>query len=176
MFKIPPRKIIFCYDVWQPVYDEMQNLQDINFVQGVPTTEILTTVDSSSHTLLILDDLQHDIAKNKTCEKLLTQLSHHANITVIYVLQNLYYPGIKTLTLNTHYNVLFQNLRDVMQISILSRQLGMGNALVDAYKDAVLTKQYGYLLIDLCPHSEDKYRLRSYIFPDEYTVIYDVKR
>ena len=176
MFKIPPERILFCYDVWQPVYDKMQNIPDINFIQGVPNAEVFNSFDTTSHTLLILDDLQHDIAKNKTCEKLLTQLSHHANITVIYVLQNLYYPGIKTLTLNTHYNVLFQNLRDVLQISILSRQLGMGNALVDAYKDAVLTRKYGYLLIDLCPHSEQKYRLRTQIFPEDYTIIYEVKQ
>ena len=107
MFKVPPQKILLCYDVWQPAYDQMQNLDGINFIQGVPTGEYLNMIDSSFHTLLY--DLQHDIAKNKSCEKLLTQLSHHANITVIYVLQNLYYPGIKILTLSTHYNILFQN-------------------------------------------------------------------
>jgi hypothetical protein len=48
---------------------------------------------------------------------------------------------------------------------------GCGQYLIEAYKDAT-EKAYSYLLIDLHPQTEDKYRLRAKIFPDERQVVY----
>jgi hypothetical protein len=47
---------------------------------------------------------------------------------------------------------------------------GCGKYLIEAYKDAT-EKAYSYLLIDLRPQTEDKYRLRAKIFPDERQVV-----
>ena len=48
---------------------------------------------------------------------------------------------------------------------------GNGQYLVEAYKDAT-ANPHSYLLIDLHPQTDDKYRLRGNIFPDEFEVVY----
>lgn len=89
--------------------------------------------------------------------------------------QNLFQRGSRSriIALNTYYLVLMKNVRDASQIAFLGRQLfpGHSNFLTEAY--AYATKSpYGYLLVDTSPHSEDKYRLRTHIFPGEDPIIY----
>ena len=57
---------------------------------------------------------------------------------------------------NTHI-VLFKSPRDVMQVTILSTQLGFGSELVDWYRDASFVP-FGHLLIDLSPRTDDRIR------------------
>ena len=57
---------------------------------------------------------------------------------------------------NTHI-VLFKSPRDVMQVTTLSTQLGLGSELADWYRDAT-TVPFGYLLIDLSPRTDDELR------------------
>jgi hypothetical protein len=94
---------------------------------------------------------------------------------VNFVSQNLFYKSKhnRTISLNAHYMVLFKNPRDVTQITTLSRQMfpGRGKFLVEAFKDAT-AKAYGYLLIDLKPDTEEKYRIRTNIFPGERHYVY----
>ena len=73
--------------------------------------------------------------------------------------------------MNAHYIILFKNPQDTNQVKILAKQLGLGNRLIEAYKDST-AQPYGYLLIDLSPYSQDAFMLRSNIFPNEYTVVY----
>lgn len=66
-----------------------------------------------------------------------------------------------------------KNARDASQISMLSRQLypGCSGLLLEAYRDA--TKEpFGYLVVDTSPRGEDKYRLRTNIFPGEALIVY----
>jgi hypothetical protein len=72
------------------------------------------------------------------------------------------------VNLNTHYIVMFKNPRDASQVAILARQIypGKSHFVVQAYEDAK-TEPYGYLLIDLGPDTDDRYRIRTKIFPDD---------
>jgi hypothetical protein len=169
MFDKPISNIVYCYNIWQDLFDEMNDQLEIKFHKSVINPNDLK---ETKNTVIVLDDLQQEICKDKNCEKMFTQFSHHNNITVIYVVQNLYYPGMRTMTLNTHYFVLFKNLRDQNQIKVLARQCGLNNRMMEAYKDAT-SKPYGYLNVDLSPHQqEDKYRLSTDILPQEYTILY----
>ena len=55
----------------------------------------------------------------------------------------------------------------------LGQQLfpGQSNTLVEAYEDATAGR-YGYLVLDLTPMGEDKYRMRTNVFPGEDPIIY----
>ena len=53
--------------------------------------------------------------------------------------------------------VLFKSSRDLMQVSTLSAQLGLGTELVDCSRDA-RSVSYGHLLIDLSPRTDDRLR------------------
>ena len=44
-------------------------------------------------------------------------------------------------------------------MSILGRQLypGKSNGFLQAYKDALNSNKFGYFVVDMSPHAEDKY-------------------
>ena len=121
----------------------------------------------------MIDDMQVSALNNIFMANLFSRESYHKNISVILILQNLFHQGkyCRDISLNTHYFILFKNPRDIQQIKLLGRQLGMPKKLLEVYLDA--TKDpFGYLLINLSPGNSDNYMLRSHIFPDEHTIIY----
>jgi hypothetical protein len=177
MFETPPTKMLYCYGVWQSLFDEMQSkLNEISFHQGLPSEEDIDNLTSNNqHNIVIMDDLMHQVVENVNIESLFTRGAHHKNLTVIYLNQNLYCQGkfSRTLSLNTHILVLMKNPRDTSQIQILGKQVfpGRGQLLVEAYEDCMKDK-FGYLLVDLSPQTLEKYRLRSHVFPNEDSVVY----
>jgi ABC-type dipeptide/oligopeptide/nickel transport system ATPase component len=167
-------QIIYCYGEYQPIFDEIrQNMSDIQFYEGFPDVKGIT--DPSFHTLMIIDDLQNELLDNLELANLFTKGSHHRCISVIFLQQALFNKGkfSRLCSLNCHYMVVFKSPRDQTVISTLARQMypGCGQYLIEAYKDAT-EGAYSYLLIDLHPQTEDKYRLRAKIFPDERQVFY----
>ena len=156
----PPERIVYCYSVYQPLFDQFPNVE---FVEGLPD---LNMFDGVKRTLLIIDDLMHET--NETVSKLFTRVSHHKNVSVVYLTQNLFNNNKhnRTISLNAHYMILFKNVRDATQVHCLARQMFPKNseAMMQGYKDAT-GKPYGYLLVDLTQSMDDRYRLRTKIFP-----------
>ena len=75
---------------------------------------------------------------------------------------------MRTISLNSHYLVVFKNPRDASQASILGKQM-FPNRLKyfqAAYKEAT-NRPHGYLLCDLHQETPDHLRLRTDIFPDD---------
>jgi hypothetical protein len=72
-------------------------------------------------------------------------------VSVLYQTQNLFPPGklSRTISLNSHYMLIFQNPRDSLGVSTLARQMFPKciHYLLEAYGDAT-SKPYGYLFID----------------------------
>ena len=66
-----------------------------------------------------------DATKNSDICELYTEGSHHRNLGVICLLQNIYHHGRenRTMSLNTKYLVLFKNPSDQLQVMTLSRQI-----------------------------------------------------
>ena len=64
--------------------------------------------------LLIIDDKMEEVGNSTSFQNLFSRGSHHRNLTTIYLLQNLYNPAKnqRTVSLNTHYNIVFKNTRD----------------------------------------------------------------
>ena len=127
------------------------------------------------HSVLILDDLLQSASKDSNIVNLFCIHSHHANITTIFLTQSIF-PNAKefrTISLNTHYILLFRNYRDELQVRTLGRQIFPGKMkyFIDAYEKVVSVK-YNYLVIDMSPHSNPDYQLRSKILPGQDTIIY----
>ena len=74
--------------------------------------------------LVILDDLLTDVYSNQVCE-LFTRVSHHRNISVILIIQNLFHQGrfCRDISLNAHYIVALKNVRDKKQVMYLASQV-----------------------------------------------------
>ena len=98
---------------------------------------------------------------------LFTEGSHHRNLSVICLLQNMYYKGkeTRTMSLNTHYMVLFKNPRDSQQVSVLARQMFPRNTqyFLNSFEEAT-SIPFGYLVIDLKQMTPDNARLRRHVF------------
>lgn len=172
----PPQKVLYCYGVYQPLFDEMeQSLEYVKFYEGLPTEQFIDEFAAGKHTLVVLDDLMQAVLKSDMAERLFVQSCHHKNLSVAFLSQNLYQKGpkAKTISLNCTYLCLFRNVRDKQQIKCLASQMypGKTDIFMEAYNDCTKAK-YGYLFIDLGPHSEEEYRLRTKIFPGEDTIIY----
>lgn len=167
MFEPPPRKTYWFYSVKQPWFETFAN---VTFIEGLPDINIL---DPNIPQLLVLDDLMNET--NATIEKFFTTYSHHYNVTVIFITQNLYFKSArqKSISLNTQYLFLFKNIRDANQIKVLERQIfpNKKNYLLSAYEQATNTA-WGYLMIDLRTNTLDNMRLRSNIFPGELSIFW----
>jgi len=180
MFDNPPQKVLYCYGMYQPLFDVMEReLPFITFHDGVPSEEDLNALaDNSVCNLVVLDDLMGSVTSSPDMENLFVKGMHHRHLSLIYLNQNLYCKGkhSRTINLNTHISVLMKNPRDVSQLQCLGRQafLGKGAFLMDAYKDAT-SIPYGYLVLDFSPSGREDYRVRTKVFPEEDTVIYRSK-
>ena len=93
----------------------------------------------------------------------------------MYLTQNLFPPGklSRTISLNSHYMIVFKNPRDSLGISTLARQMYPHNTnfLLQSFQDAT-AKPYGYLLLDLHQLTPDNMRLRTNILPGEKQIVY----
>lgn len=118
--------------------------------------------------ILILDDLLSSVDTNVV--ELFTRGSHHYNLSVIFIVQNLFSKnkGCRDISLNSQYIFLMKNPRDRQQINTLARQISPENSrfICEAYKDAT-EKPYGYLLLDLHQTTPEQYRVRTNIFSME---------
>jgi hypothetical protein len=87
MFKIPPTKILFCYTVYQPLYDEMKKeIPLIEFHQGLPTVDTLTEWGAiHGHKIVVLDDLMMDAANSDEIVHLMYLGSHHHQISHTHI-------------------------------------------------------------------------------------------
>jgi hypothetical protein len=170
-----PNQILYCYATWQNIYEDMEkNNEKIKFHEGVPDKSVIDYMSNLAPSLIILDDLMEEVTNCKDMQKMFTQYSHHLNISVIFISQNLYYGGkySKTINLNCHYIILFKN-PNLTQIRVLGQQIfpGCHKMLMDAYRDAMRDK-YGYLFIDLHPATDNDFMLRTHILPTEDLIIY----
>ena len=174
MIRPSPQRIMWFYRRWQPLYTELHRLVPrIEFIQGIPPTIKRDDFFNTRYpTLFIIDDLMRDATHSADVCELFTEGSHHRNLSVICLLQNLFYKGkeSRTMSLNSQYLVLFTNPRDQQQVSVLARQMypGRSHFFMEEYR-AATEQPYGYLLVDLKQTTPNDRRLRSKIFHDSYT-------
>ena len=174
LFKPEPQRIVWVFSEMQSAYaDLVREIPSIEFLKGF-TSELYEAFDPSVRNLLILDDQMESKAAHKRGDndvtKFFTQGSHHRNLTVVYIVQNLFNQdaAMRTVSLNTHYMVLFKNPRDATQIRTLNQQMYPDNPhmLVEAYRDAT-SQPYGYLVLNLRPDACDALRILTDVFAEK---------
>jgi hypothetical protein len=120
----PPTKVLYCYGVYQNLFDQMeQTLPNFTLHPGVPTWAEIEEFADGKHHLIVLDDLLQHVIQNQEIQDLVTMGNHHKKLSTFILGQNLFPQGkcARTISLNCSYLVLFQNLRDMAQISCLAR-------------------------------------------------------
>ena len=126
------------YQHSQPLYDVMQKeIEILEFVHGVNFEFIDSLKNNGTKYLLIFDDSCEEICNSKAFVDIPTA-GRNLDLSTIYIKHNLFHQsklGRDVELQNTHI-VLFKSPRDVMQVTNLSTQLGLGSDLVDWYRDA----------------------------------------
>ena len=162
-----PTRIWYYYGEHQPVFNNyplFNNYPQVHFEEGLPqlNDEVL---DGKEPTMIVVDDDMSDV--NELVADIFTKISHHRNISVLHLTQNLFDKNkyVRTITLNSHYLVLFKNCRDAGQFATFARQMypTCWKFAVEGYEDAT-SVPYGYLLVDLKPDQDERCRLRTCVF------------
>jgi hypothetical protein len=162
-FDVKFGEVLWCFREWQPMYRDIQE----TFHEG-----LLETLPSEGKIrLVIADDLMREV--DSRVVYLFTKGSHHRNIIVIFITQNLFYQksGARDISLNAHYMIIFKNPREAARITYLARQISPEKPkfLVEAYRDAT-SNPHGYLLIDLKQNTPELLRFRNNIFEKNVTI------
>ena len=152
-------KIYFFHQHSQLLFDVMQKeIENIEFVQGVRFEVIDSLKINGTKYLLIFDDSCEEICNSKAFVDIAIA-GRHRGLSTIYIKHNFFHQSKlgRDVELKSTHNVLFKSPRDVMQVTTLSTQLGLGSELVDWYRDAT-TVPFGHLLIDLSQRTDDRLR------------------
>lgn len=174
----PIKKIHWCYseENARPNINCKEKGFQILYHIGIPES---FSNENNEPLLVILDDLMNETGNNSKVSELFTKGSHHRNISVILITQNIFHKGSHTrdISLNAKYIVLFKNPRDGAQAGHLCRQIYPENSrsLTEIYKSAT-EKPYSYLLIDLTQTSNDLIRFRSDIFNPDGCVCFSSRK
>ena len=135
-----------------------KEIENLEFVQGVSFEFIDSLKNNGTKYLLIFDDSCEEICNSKAFVDIATA-GRHRGLSTNYIKHNLFHQsklGRDVELQNTHI-VLFKSPRDVMQVTTLSTQLGLGSELIEWYRDAT-SVPFGHLLIDLSPRTDDRLR------------------
>ena len=158
-----PERIVWCYNIWQKAYDQIE----AEFIHRVPDFDYF----DGKPTLLVLDDLMGQ--KLDMVTNFFTRGGHHLNLTVFYLVQNLFFRGIRTISLNSQIVVLLKKPRDSQQLSFIARQSFVKHTkeIETIFADAT-KKAHGYLLFNFCSETPDQIRIHTGIFPEDQQFVY----
>ena len=135
-----------------------KEIENLEFVQGVNFEFIDSLKNNGTKYLLIFDDSCGEICNLKAFVDIATA-GRHRGLSTYNIKHNFFHQsklGRDVDLQNTHI-VLFRSPRDLMQVTTLVAQLGLGSELVDWYRDAT-SVPVGHLLNDLSPRTDDRLR------------------
>ena len=135
-----------------------KEIENFEFVRGVDFEFIDSLKNNGAKHLLIFEDSCEKICNSKAFVDIATA-GRHRGLSTIYIKRNIFHQsklGRDVELQNTHI-VLFKSPSDVMQVTTLSTQLGLGSELADWYRDST-SVPFGHLLIDFSPRTDDRLR------------------
>ena len=167
MFDIKPEKNFWCFSEAQPSY----SLKYVQYIKGIPDMKLFQK--DKSHKLLIIDDM---MSESKNLVDIFSKGSHHWNMTIIFILQDIFFDKKRTNRINSQYIILMKSPGDKLTGLNLAKQMypKKTDFFMDAYSKAT-ENPHGYLLIDLEQNTPECLRLRTNILPNELNIFYTPK-
>ena len=178
-----PQCLHVCYGAKQPLLETLREQHGVQLHEGLPTvndlSQWLLEEMINEGGILVLDDLMAEGGNDKEVCDLFTKHSHHRNITVLYLCQDMFprKKYAKTINRQAHYIVAFKSPLD---------QLGVKHLLLQAFPshwkdvmdvfDKVTCRPYGYMMLDLHPATDDAMRVFTNVLRKEgFTHGYRIK-
>ena len=153
---------LFLYRHSQLLYDVMQKkIDNLEFVQCANFAFRDSLKNNSTKYCLTFDDSCEKIRNSKAFVDFATG-GRDRGLSTINIEHNLFHQSklVRHVEFQNTHIVLFESPRDVMQVSTVRAQLGLGLGLIDWYRDA-RSVAYGHSLIDLSPRIDDRLRYRT---------------
>ena len=164
-------RVIFVYEHWQELYDEMlKDDPDIIFTKDIPNTETLYEYTKGHrHSLLCLDDKQMEVGESANVATIFTRLSHHFKISCFCLMQGATLKGrhASDVLRNAHYNIVFKSGKEAHLLRALGAQMNDYRALSEAYKLAIDDRQYRYLCVNNHPKASHLEKYSTDILPSD---------
>lgn len=85
-------------------------------------------LNTNENNVIVIDDLTSLVVKVPRMNNVFTEGSHHRNLSVVAITQNLYCNKDPTQRRNAHYYVLVKSPANEQQIMTLAKQMYTGNA------------------------------------------------
>ena len=168
-----PWRVVWCYNQWQSQYEAIQRDlgSHIRFMQGLPELgDDLSSIPTSKHTIIVLDDLMAQATDSPLVSKLFTQ-GRHRNASVILLLQNMFPKGKYNtdISRNATYKVLFRSPGDRKQIDIMAEQTFAKDRprFMQAYSQET-ERPYGYIVVDNHPRTASEHQVVGDVLGDCY--------
>ena len=154
-------EIYWFYKVKQEVFENSFNIP-IQFETQMVTMNWIEENNVSPNSTIVIDDMALEATEDTA--KLFSVGSHHYNINIIFLCQNLFTKNqyFRDISLNSTYIVLFKNIRDKLQITNFAKQFAPGKtrAFTDIFQKA--TRQpYSYLILDNHQRTSEDHRILS---------------
>ena len=150
-------EIYVFYQHSKPLHNVLQK-ENLEFVQGVNFEFIDSVKNNGTKYLLKNDDSCNEICNSKAFVDIATA-GRHRGPSTIYIKHNLFHQSKlgRAVELQNNHIVPFKSPRDLLQVTTLGGQLGLGSELVNWHWDAT-SLPFGHLLIALWPPPDDRLR------------------
>lgn len=161
-----PEKVYWFYSEYQDLYKEMEEEGLVTeFIKGLDKSVVddLTSNDRDVSKLCIFDDLQDEVASDRTIADLFTRGSHLRNLSVIYITQNIFFQGkvARNIKVNGNYYIIFRNPADTRQISDFVSRFTNGpdhrDFVLRSFEEAIC-EPHGHLIFDFTQNSDNTIR------------------
>lgn len=156
----PRLSVWWCHGQEQELHGEVLPNVDIKYIN-----EFVSDFDSDDKPdVVVYDDLMSEIAGNKSLTDVFTKKRHHEGVSVIFIIQNLFFQSkeMRTISLNTMYFILLKNPRDRLQVMALGRQIFPNDqsyftrTVEDAFREP-----FSHLIVDMTSQCQEDRRLRQ---------------
>lgn len=174
MFDPNIRQIIWFYTMESSIEKPRKELPGAQFIQGEPTVEQLEGLDTSIPKVVVLDDLMGMTDKKSTFEdlkRLFTATSHHHNLSLVFIVQDMYVNKNMTRLANQAENIIMMcNGGSTYQTPMIATKLfgaGVKPFIEWSISDVRRHSSHGYLLFSKGAGVPEAYRVRSKILPSD---------
>lgn len=141
---------------------------DIIWVRGLPD-DPYKYFKHKEPGLIIIDDLMSEIeGQSRQVSQWFTKGSHHMNISIALLVQNIFPKNMRTISLNAHILVLFNNPRDQTQLVKLLSQAFPGNPVwVKKALQYIFSVPYRPAVFNFFPSTPKHLSITCDVFPED---------
>lgn len=182
MFSAEAASILLCVNKKNDIHRQLEkDIPQITIHVGLPSAQLLDGFLAQQGLLCcVFDDLHSPMVASSIINDLFLVGSHHSHCNLVYTSQHIYAKGkySRSISLNTHYNLILNSPRSFHELQILSRQIfgstPQYSAFMQIYHKWMKDQPYRYILISCHPAVPYVFRLSTNIFPDELTILFEM--